>query len=40
MKVANGLLEGEKMPDSWKLSDLIPIYKVKGGVNCVEATEV
>ena len=30
LKVANGLLEGEKMPGSWKLSDLIPIYKGKG----------
>ena len=32
MKVANGLLKEEKIPDSWKLSYLIPIYKGKGDV--------
>ena len=32
MKVANGLLEGEKMPDSWQLNDLIPTCKGKGDV--------
>ena len=32
LKVSNGFLKREKKPDSWKLSDLIPIHKHKGDV--------
>jgi len=30
MEVANGLLEGKKMPDCWRKSEIIPLYKGKG----------
>ena len=30
--VANGLLMGESMPDSWKRSMVVPLYKGKGNV--------
>ena len=29
-EVANGLLDGMRLPESWRKSDLIPIYKGKG----------
>ena len=29
-KVANNMLEGNKMPECWRKSDLIPIFKGKG----------
>ena len=32
VRVANDMLEGKKMPESWRKSDLIPIYKGKGDV--------
>ena len=31
-KVANNMLEGNKMPECWRKSDLIPIFKGKGDV--------
>ena len=31
-EVANNMLEGNKMPESWRKSDLIPILKGKGDV--------
>ena len=31
-EVANNMLEGNKMPESWRKSDLIPIFKGKGDV--------
>jgi hypothetical protein len=31
-EVANGLLEGGEMPESWKRSSVIPLYKGKGDV--------
>ena len=31
-KVANNMLEGNKMQESWRKSDLIPIFKGKGDV--------
>jgi len=35
-KIANDMLNGKKMPESWKKSDLIPVYKGKGNVrSCV-----
>ena len=30
IKVAKDMLNGKKMPESWKKSDLIPIYEGKG----------
>ena len=30
--VANGLLMGESMPESWKRSTIVPLYKGKGNV--------
>ena len=30
MDVANGLLGGARMPESWRRSDLLPLYKRKG----------
>ena len=30
--VANGLLMGESMPESWKRSTVVPLYKGKGNV--------
>ena len=30
--VANGLLKGECMPESWKRSTVVPLYKGKGNV--------
>ena len=30
--VANGLLIGENMPESWKRSMVVPLYKDKGNV--------
>ena len=30
MDVANGLLGGARMPESWGRSDLLPLYKGKG----------
>ena len=38
-KVANNMLEGSKMPECWRKSDLIPIFKGKGDVSRVEITE-
>ena len=31
-RVANGLLMGESMPESWKRSMVVPLYKGKGNV--------
>ena len=31
MDVAHGLLGGARMPESWRRSDLLPLYKGKGG---------
>ena len=31
-EVANNMLEGNKMPESWRKSDLIPIFNGKGDV--------
>ena len=31
-RVANGLLMGESMPESWKRSTVVPLYKGKGNV--------
>ena len=31
-KVANNMLKGNKMPESWRKGDLIPIFKGKGDV--------
>ena len=30
--VANGLLMGESMPESWKRNTVVPLYKCKGNV--------
>ena len=30
MDVANGLLDDARLPESWKRSDLLPLYKGKG----------
>ena len=32
MEVANGLLMEESMPESWKRSTVVPLYKGKGNV--------
>ena len=32
VEVANNMLEGNKMPESWRKSDLIPIFKGNGDV--------
>ena len=33
-RLFNRLLMGEQMPEEWKRSVLIPIYKNKGGTQC------
>ena len=38
-EVSNNILEGNKMPESWRKSDLIPIFQGKGDVRSVEITE-
>ena len=37
-RVANGLLMGESMPESWKRSTVVPLYKGKGNVLEVATT--
>ena len=38
-KLFNRLLMGERMPEKWRKSVLIPIYKNKGVHSAVETTE-
>ena len=38
-RLFNRLLMGKRMPEEWRRSVLIPIYKTKGTHNAVEATE-
>ena len=35
--VTNDMLEGKKIPDSWRMSDLISIYKGKDNVRSCES---
>ena len=39
-KLMNNLLKGERMPDEWRKSVFIPIYKEKVILKNVETTEV
>ena len=38
-RLFNRLLMGERMPEEWRRSVLIPIYKNKGDTQCCETTE-